>query len=278
MATPPGTLSVSILSGIDASRVEDFPFPHVVVTDAVEGARCLDLVRAFPPLATFTEGRPFPGHKKILRRSAVLLADERTPEIWRQAIAENLGAPAWREMVRLLGPAARREYPRLERRFGLLERFRVGQRFRDDASSQDVLLDAQLGVHTPASEAGAERGPHVKGPKKLFEAQWFLRQENDPAEGADLVLFAARPGAQLVCGPRNQVDPARLEPVKSYPYERNLLIAFLNTPRSVQAIRPRGSSPLPLQFAGFLAQLADPLFSLEPEARSARSRNPGSLR
>ncbi len=249
---------MSILSGVDAARVEMDPFPHVVVADTVGGGRCLELTRAFPAFPG-VEGAP--GHKKFLRRSVELLADDQLPDVWRRAILDDLGPAAWLEWIRLFGRAARREYPELERR-GPLERWRVGQRRRDDPAGRDVLLDAQLGIHAAAASAGVERGPHVKGPNKLFEGQWFLRAEDDDAAGAELVLFAPRPGARVAFGARNQVDPASVEPVRTYPYRRSLLVAFLNTPRSIVQVASRGPSARPLQFLGFLAEMADPLFPL----------------
>jgi hypothetical protein len=143
----------------------------------------------------------------------------------------------------------------LAERLAKLDSSRIGH--RSQGNDYDVLLEAQHVYFMPVrGVSGAERGPHVKTPEKIFGSFLCLRTDDDDSTGGDFVLHGARPGATPRFGTRNQIDPKDLIPVRTYPRKRNVFVGFLNTPRSVTQMTPRSSSAKPSVYLNILVGLS----------------------
>ncbi|OAI57087.1 hypothetical protein AYO49_02840, partial [Verrucomicrobiaceae bacterium SCGC AG-212-N21] len=250
-----------LLKDIDKAAVAREPYPHVLIESALDVDLSRRLAEEFPPLETFTGGSPHPDNYKRQRRCLDLLADPGLSPLWREVIEDHLKPSALADVWRLLGDDLLREYPDFETRIGRLDDLRVGVRGRDDPDACDVLLDAQLIIHTPVTgEPCIERGPHVKLSNKFMECQIYLPREEDEVMGAEIEVFEQRPGfASLYLG-QNQLDPARLRLVRSARHRRGTVLLFLITSRSISQIAIRGPGRHPLQYFSFLAQLNHRLF------------------
>lgn len=169
---------MNLLRNISPTVVLREPFPHVLTHGALPNDLCLQLSREFPPLESFIRGRDLPSNFKTRRTAIQLLADRNLSPLWRRVIQEHLSPDVMQELLRLMGADVQREYPEFPDRFGGVDSWRIGVRGRDSYSDHDVLLDAQLVVHTPiVGQACFERAPHVKRPNKLFELQLYLPVE-----------------------------------------------------------------------------------------------------
>jgi hypothetical protein len=249
------------LKDIDQAAVSREPYPHVLIESALDADLSRRLAEEFPPLETFTSGSAHPDNSKIQRNCINLLADPGLSPLWREVIEDHLKPAALLDVWRLLGDALLREYPDFETRNGKLEALRIGVRGRDDPAAHDVLLDAQLIIHTPVTGAPCiERGPHVKLSNKFMECQIYLPREEEDVVGAEIEVFEQRPGFAPVPLARNQVDPTRLRLVRSVRHRRGTVLLFLITPRSFSQVAIRGPGRHPLQYFCFLAQLPDKLF------------------
>ncbi len=246
---------MNLFERLSPAMVVREPFPHLLTE--VEGAE--ELALCFPPLSFFGAG--LPPARKVLRRYADL---GEIKGALRRLLDAHVRREAFAHLVRLFGDDIRREYPRLEQEYGPLASMSVGRRSHDQATA---LLDAQLGVLAPARGArAAERGPHVKGPNKLIEAQLFLPAAGDDAPGGDFEIYRASPGHTPRFGARHQTPRRGLALARSAPYRAGLLAVWLNTPRSITAISPRAPSPWPVRFVGLPVQMPAPLFSLPAHA------------
>jgi hypothetical protein len=253
----------TLLSGVDPGCVSVDPFPHLVVHDALDDELCRTLIREYPPLDTFTGGRRHGDGVKIHYPAVRSLADATTSAAWKALVSAHLTREFFQDLIRVFRPHLLREYPDLETRFGPLDTRRIGLRRRDDYSQHDVLLDAQISVHTPVTGAPcADRGPHIKITDKPLEGFLYLRPDEDDSEGGDHEIFSIRPDAAPRFGRQQTIDRAQLRLEKRIPYRRNTLVVLLNSPRSVQGLSPRTASPLPLMYFNFLAQMREPLFAL----------------
>ena len=256
---------MDLYASLTPAMIVDRPFPHIVLEGAVPPEACAKLVRAFPPLDTFGAG--LPDAKKVLRRSVHLAG---LSEPLRGLIEAHVRPAAFAALARVFGQAVRREYPGLETRFGPLDALRVGQRHADGHDRCEVLLDAQPVVLAPVTRGVVgERGPHVKGTNKLLEGLLFLPDPADDTPGGEMELYEPVPGHRPRFGARNQTRPRGLRAVRAVPYRAGTLVVWVNTPRSITRLAPRGASPWPVRFLSLPVQFPEPLFELP--------QNPGSL-
>jgi len=278
---------VSLLSVLTTDRVEGHPFPHIVATEGLEGAFVRQLERECPPFEVVTRGRAGRSNQKFLWAAHRALRDPALSPTWRSLFRDLVAPEAWAHWLRLFRAPLLAEYPDFEARFGRLDALRIGVRDVDDAWRCDVLLDAKIVAHAPVvGRAVAERGPHVKILRTLFYGYLYLRADEDDAAGADHVLYSIRPGVEPVFDHTQATDPEGLHVERVVPYRRGTVIAFMNSPRSIQGLTARAPSPRPLFAFHFTAHVRAPLFDLKmkPGARPIRmedarwyKRSPRSL-
>lgn len=251
----------SIFRNLDSSVVVRDPFPHICIEGALDEELCRQLATAIPPIKTFTKGRDYPDNHKLHRRAAELLADSELPDNWRRIVTEHVNADVFKDMLRLFRADIASEYPALENKLASPS-LHVGVRRRD--SECDVAVDAQLMLHMPVrGPARAERGPHVKGPEKLFEGVLCLRSDSDSSSGGDFILHRIRPNVSPIFGERHQTETKYLTTARIIPRRRNTFLFWLNTPRSITQVTPRGTSPFPSVYFNILAQVPQNLFELQ---------------
>jgi hypothetical protein len=251
----------SFLHSLDRSAVSLEPFPHIVIENLLDDALCRELAAGVSPIEKFTGGRSYPDNFKLHRHAHTLLDDPTLSVKWREIILTHLTPDAFADMVRLFSPQIAREYPDVARKLENPDSLEIGVRGRD--KNCDVMLDALFVLHMPVSGVScAERGPHVKRPKKLFESAFCLRQEGDASAGGDLVLHRVCDGNAPPLGVRMQVDRALVKPAKVIPRKRNTLVFWMNTPRSVTEITPRAPSSHPSVYFNILAEFPRTLFQV----------------
>lgn len=254
---------MSIFGNLRSDQIVTHPFPYLVAENTIDESLCDELIRTFPPLDKFTDGKPYESNQKFQYRAFKSRNDPTLSAGWRQLIEEHLEPCVLKELIDLFRNSILEEYPDIERRFQLIDSPRCGVRFQDDPSKCDVLNDAQMIVHTPVERApSAERGPHLKIANKLLEAYLYLRPDHDGSQGGDLEIFSVRPGCAPVIGKRQVVDRGCLEHVRTIPYKRNTLFVMLNTPRSIQAVSVRSVTDVPYMCFSIPVQLPEPLFAL----------------
>ena len=257
---------MSLLSKISPDQIITEPFPHVVVENALDDQLCRQLMREFPPVETFTQGQPVRSNQKIIYPGARALRNPDLSELWRSLILDHLQPSIWGESLRLFRPHLLNAYPDFEERFGKLDEMTTGIRNIDDFSQCDVLLDSELVIHTPVvDEPCVERGPHLKTRVKPFAAYLYLRPDEDDSQGSDHVLYSIKPGGSLLFDQVQATDPELLVVEKVIPYRQNTFIIFLNTPESIQGLTMRSVSRVPLMMFHFLAEMREPLFSIDFE-------------
>ena len=268
----------TLLDGSSPHQILTDPFPHLVVENALPEQLCQQLIREFPPLEVFTKGQPFGENQKRYYHGAHALAENHLSPAWKTMLTDFLHPSTWTQCYRLFQTAFFNEFPDFEAQLGKLEQLKTGVRLREDFTTCDVLLDSMLLIHTPVTgHPCVERGPHLKLFDTMYLGYFFLRPEEDEAEGGDLELFSIKPGAKIRLNQRQTVDRDLLKLEKTIPYRANTLVLFLNTSRSIQGLSARTASRFPILNFHFDARFRSPLFTVRQKpgtaARSFLKRN-----
>ena len=248
---------------ISRDQVSRDPFPYVCIENFLDDTTYRQLAAGIPPLERVTGGAKYPDDFKMFWRLPRILTDPDTPAPLRR-IFESFASPdTFHFLAELFGPEIAREYPSLD--IASITNGRIGMRGID--AGCDAMLEVQFTMHAPIyGRAGAERTAHVRGPEKLFEVVLCLRRDDDNAEGGDFRIYRVRPGHTALFGARGQIDIRSIEVVRTIPRRKNILVLWLNTPRSIVEVSQRGPSPVTSVYLNCLVELPYPLFKF-PKSR-----------
>ena len=253
-----------VWSALSSGRLIDDPYPHLVVENALPRDIADVLLAEMPPLDVFTRGRPPGSNVRFALPSNLALADARVSSSWKNAMrACNSGIGALLAiMLRRFGDELLRIYPDFVSKFGPLDQLRAVPRSQSARHSNEIGMDAQMVVNTPALEGGTSvRGPHLDQPDKLISGLLYLRSPDDDSLGGELELYApAVP--KLTFNDRNGTDWENVRLVRRYPYQHNLLVLPLGSPIAVHGVSPRSATSKPRYHMHLVGQMSAPLFEM----------------
>lgn len=260
----------SLVSSIKKSDVLLDPFPHVVITDPIEAELCSKLISEFPPLKTVTQGKPVDSNQQYLYSANKSLDDTSISPTWREFVKVHTSQAFLREVMFLFKEPILENYPFLEKKIRKIEELKSGIRKLDDFSSADVLLEAQIGINSPVTDSpsSVKRG-HVDLPNKLFAGLYYLRDPQDTSTGGEFEIYRLKDKAHRFKG--QFIDDKYIELVKTVKYERNVLVLFVNSVKSVHAVSVRSKTDSLRQYLNLVGEVSFPLFELECQERESLS-------
>jgi hypothetical protein len=277
---------LSILSRAAKADLVTEPYPHLVITEALDPQVFEQLSNQFPPDDTILDGRvakdtwfDYPACKVV--------ADERVSPLWREFFAYHTSKAFFDELVALAGPQMRALKPDLEQCAGQrLEEFTVGMRpgGRGDplAEGADASMECQFYLNY-TRQPRVVRGPHVDRPSELFAALLYFRREDDDSSGSNLEICEAT--SAIYPGPHTvklselpaEIDDTKVRTIKSATYAANTLVLFLNSARSIHAVSPRTPTTVPRRHINFCCDVRFDLFEMKLPARLVAKKTLESL-
>lgn len=277
---------LSILSKASGCDLVLEPYPHLVIENALDAALFAELEATFPEDAMVLNGRPVADTWFDYPACKVLNNDAITP-LWQDFFRYHTSSAFFRELTSLAGDALLQLHPDLEARVGRpLAQFNVGMRpgGKDAilAPGADVSMECQFYVNY-TRQARTVRGPHVDRPSELFAALLYFRQSNDDSSGANLEICKANDALHVgqksiqIANLPAEVDPSKVNTVRTAMYRANTLVLFLNSPKSIHAVSPRTPTPLTRRHINFCCDVNFDLFELQAPARLALKRKLQSL-
>jgi hypothetical protein len=252
-------MTPNLLSRISPGDVVAEPFPHVIARDVLDASLCDTLIAEFPPDDVVADGRPSGSNRRFSYSAGKALDDVRLSRLWRDFIRTHVSQGFLDNLVRLFGEHVGRLYPDLCRDGSPL---RAGVRNADSFDRVDVLLDAQVSINTPVTgRPSSVRPVHVDDPRKLFAGLFYLRHPHDDSRGGDLELYRLK-GQTFAFHAGPYMTGRYVERVATVKYERNVLVLFVNSLRSLHGVSIRHATPWTRCFLNLVAEVGAPLFDL----------------
>jgi hypothetical protein len=249
-----------LLDGVTAEDISLQPYAHHTRQNAVPADLYRQLEAEFPDLETILNGRAETGSNIAVRLTAKqVLSDRRVSPLWRKFFEYHTSGNYWQQVARLFGSHLRQEFPNLEERVGRpVEDWRVVPRgFGGDA---DIRLDCQFVMNTPVRQVASVKTPHVDLCDKVFSALFYFRDPLDKVSGGDLDIYRWRRAPRFI---KHRSMERDVELVKTIPYAANSYLCFVNSPRAVHGVSPRGITNIPRRYINFIAEL--PIKAFEPK-------------
>jgi hypothetical protein len=246
------------LSDVQPSEIVATPYAHFVRESAISSLAYEQLAEAFPTPEVIVNNRDIRSNEAVRMAAKQVLGDRRIAQAWRAFFEYHTSAEYWRDVVRLFAPHFRREFPELEAGVGrAFEDWRVLP--RGCAGDADVRLDCQFVLNTPVVRRSSVKSAHIDLSDKVFSALFYMRDPRDNSAGGDLDIYHWRREPRFI---KHRVLHRDVELVRTVPYRANTYMCFVNSPRAVHGVSPRGTTSVPRRYINFIAEL--PIKAFEP--------------
>jgi hypothetical protein len=249
-----------LLSDVRYEDILDDPYSHFAKSNAVPAETYAALEADFPSLEMILNGRVDVGSNQAVRMTVKqVLGDKRISSLWREFFEYHTSQDYWRDVVRLMAPRFRREFPDLEERMGKrYEDWRVMP--RGFAGEADIHLDCQFVMNTPVTEVSSVKPAHVDLCDKIFSALFYFRDPKDTSPGGDFEVYRWKRSPRFI---KHRSLDRDVEMVKIVRYEANAFACFLNSHNAVHGVSPRGITQIPRRYINFIAEL--PIKAFQPK-------------
>lgn len=248
----------TVLSKATKADIHTDPFPYVVIKNALDEDLCSQLEKEYPDNEIILAGAP-PGDNKRFSLSAPFVDNNpKISKVWKDFINLHSSPFFLNLFLNLFKDHIRVGYPHFQRE-GLIS----GVRNIDNFSDKNILLDAQICINTPViAQPSSVKTAHIDNTNKLYAGLFYLRDDSDDSQGGDLVIYKPKSNYYKIYGPR-LIEERYTERVSVIPYQKNTLVLFLNTHKSIHGVTARSQTKHTRRFVNFLAETECPLFDLE---------------
>lgn len=237
--------------------VEEYPFPHVSIPNALSEDYYKELYEAIPPWQKVArDNNNATGNNQRINHYSPTMRNYSS--VWNEFIDYHTSDEFYQEFLHWFAPYIREYLPDMERKFGKLEDIPVKEKIGRDKSAWAPLgCHMLLGVYLPTSKATVARDAHLDKTDHLTSGLLYLADPDDDAGGA-LQLYecdgkpehgAWPPEAGHIVKGKNVQFPKQ-EAVAEVPYKANHYACFLQTTKSVHSVGLRQATNHARRFVG----------------------------
>jgi hypothetical protein len=249
----------TLFRSIGRDQLSREPFPYLCIENFLDEDLFRALAAGAPSLERVASDQAYPDDFKIYWRSPQVLDDPALSPACRQIFQAFMSREVLQSLIDLFEPEINLYHPKLD--VAELRNGEVG--YRRGGGSSDIMTDAQYIIYLPVHERPrAERGPHLKGSKKLFKGFVSLRDDDDHSDGGDTRIYRVRSSYAPPVGARSQIDESHLDVARVIPRRKNTLVLVFNTQWSVTDLSPRGLSRHASKYFNFVTELSASLFEI----------------
>lgn len=257
---------LSLLQRVTSADIQSFPFPHIIVPNALPSELHDELRTSFPSpgkLGIDSTQNNYRWSTKALDLPNI----SGISELWKDFISYHSSHLFWSEVVRVFGHSICNQFPH---HFQSLEQLLLLEPAVRDMASEGqnpLMLDAQISGNTPAITPGVPRGVHFDSPNALYAGLYYLRQVDDCSEGGDLQLWHWKNGysdRKKSAEYKEGVATRHVQLFKTVRYQSNTLVFLLNSLDSLHSVTERQPTSNTRQFVNLVCDTPSPLFDLRP--------------
>lgn len=244
---------LSVLSRFQSTFLRTFPYPHIIIPNALE-PRIADALRTEFPEPSGLGVDESQSNQRWDYSAADVLSEGKTSSLWRDFIAYHVSREFWLNVVEVFGNELGNNG------LGCREeiiKWNVGVRGVDAPEETDILLDAQISGNSPVRERSSVRGAHVDQGNKIFTGLLYLRDVVDDSEGGDFLFQRWKRGIPEFMKPYLYHEDMRMfvQTQTAVRYSHNVLVLQLNSLDALHAVTPRSITNHRRKFANFVGIL-----------------------
>jgi hypothetical protein len=249
----------SILKNRTKAQIMRYPFPHIIVNNALAPDYYAELEANYPSLQTVAGEGDLKNNHAYFRSAELTVDNPDIAPMWREFFAYHTSAEWFAEVLSFWGEEIARIHPGLTENFGKpIDEFTVGMRREGKLrnshnAATDVVLDCLFGNNSPVTADSSVRGPHVDSSRKLFSGLLYMRAADDDSKGGAFEFYKLHkrkyPKYRRKAIPNRYVDK-----VKELPYQANTLVMWLNSGLSLHGVSQRSKTQHPRRYISFTGE------------------------
>ena len=242
--------NLSILRNQTKSNVEELPFPHIIIENAIPCKLAQVLTNDFP-INLFSSDE---NNKRLDISVSNLDKYESISKQWKDFILYHSSSDFFFEFIDIF-----QSYIKDSSLHEILplHDHHIGRRNIDSFNKCEVLLDAQISINTPVLKESSVRKIHVDSENKIYSGLFYLRLPQDDSIGGDLNLYSWKSNytnAKKLKFYKEGVEEKHLKLHKTIKYKNNVAVLFLNSLDALHGITPREVTSHPRAFINLVAE------------------------
>jgi len=270
--------NISVLQNASSKDVVSYPYPHLVIENALPEEVFGSLLAQYPGLDVVANGRKIENSRYDYPAILAKANPQITP-LWKKFVEYHTSEDFLYEFISLFGEHIDNLYPKLElvsktksREVDVATR-EVGGIDNEANLRPDIVLETQFFVNV-TSQARKIRGPHVDRNSELFAGLFYFKDPQDDSIGGDLEIHEAIEPIKLY-PEENKIRVDQLVPteivaeksrrLQTISYKENTLVMFLNSNKSLHSVSPRSACSVPRRHMNLCGDvyLPEGLFQIE---------------
>ena len=271
--------SLSIFQNVSKDDIILKPSPHIIVKNCLDDTLYKELSESFPSDFEFSELFKACNNNKAeslslenvrlsLHAIHSLNNQEKISSLWIDFIEYHTSDQFLKEVNTLFGDYVYQYCPSFQKKIGSLDTIDTQVRYGGNYSQDKLSMECQFSLNTPSSHESSVIGAHTDGLKELYAGLLYFRNNQDKAQGGDLIVYEWIDPKKKRFTNASLVDCHYIKEVNRIKYEPNTLVFFLNTKDFIHSVSPRKPSEYSRRFVNILSDI-----SLEkmPEGLYSRS-------
>lgn len=263
-------MNLSVLQNAKKEMIELFPFPHIIIPEALPLDLYSNLAQSFPKKEVFNGEEETFSNRYHWYPGIKALKEDKVENIWKEFIKFHTSKVFFQEFLTLFGDQVESQHKNYYQE-AIKKEHTVGIRKGEEIF--ETGLDCQLVYCSPVyGIPSSSRKPHLDREVAVFGGLLYFRENMDDSIGGDFVVFQKRENISekdLVFDEGNHIDETLLTEVKRIPYTKNLLVLFINSPKSIHGVSPRYVTSFPRLHVNFLGQVNNSLFQIPKDPRKS---------
>lgn len=241
---------ISDLNVLQKAKKEDVvtdPFPFIIIKDAIPDALYQELSNRYPSRERIFK-HDEKGHTSIQNNTRYqisahkALTDQGIDPLWKAFVQYHCSSAFYKQVIELFGDQIIKRFPHIIQETGQHPKdWNVGMRWNDTKSP--LVTDCQVGINSPVIEKTSVKGPHCDNKVELYAALLYMRLPEDDCVGGSLEIYRHPDGKyKFINHPtwgKNTIVDDKLEKIADVPYDKNVLVMFLNTRESIHGVSER---------------------------------------
>ncbi|KAK3247809.1 hypothetical protein CYMTET_42703 [Cymbomonas tetramitiformis] len=245
-----------------------YPYPHIVIEDALDEEVYNQLEENFPADERFAPGHKLQSNVRYNMPAAQCLtpsANATLPDVWLDFVRYHSSPDFYREVADLFGsllPHFRRDLKVLR---SDMHRVRTAVRGWEK-NVTDISLEAQIAINSPVKKESSVRRAHYDDPAEIYAGLLYFRHDNDTSKGGDLEVYKCKGRCRkaterqakrlgLRSSQKEFFAPNTLQRTNVVRYAKNVFVLFINSVKSLHGVTKRGVTRFSRRIVNFTAQV-----------------------
>ncbi len=248
---------ISVLSNFNNGVYKSYPFPYIVIENALKEDIYYELSNSFPKYKTIINNNPYEQNSAYRMDAYTSLNNDVIPDIWKEFINYHASYNFFNEVFNIFNKDMFKHYPRLKSCVPQKEHCCIRR-----ADKKPFNLDCQFVINTPTENKSSVVEPHLDNPQEFYAGLFYMRHPDDKSTGGNLCIYEFKNKINNSFFGKLRAKKEDLNLIEEIEYADNKLLLFLNTNRSIHGVSEKNVSTSYRRYINIIGEFPFKIFSV----------------